>query len=325
MNRWFEANKTKANIFILYTREAHPADGRSPDWGGVVYNTPKTFEERRKIAFDCSTKGGVKLPFLIDRMDDACCRAYSSWPNRTYIIGGEGIVYFKGTAGPQGITRVKFESPFAKLISLPGGGRFTDKAPKVSILTAEVLKPESLKFPVGFKGENAEGGIGFRAVLKRKAGKSFTADAAELSKIGAEFIRNAGFPTNSKSRDCFREDSLSPVDGNGEVAKGRKSKFFRIRYSHWRGNVLFDGDYLELTFDAEGIVKAEGAWHKVVSSAKAEKTRSSLDAAKAEKQSNAIVRLVYKKSSGEDGKITFTPFFRFAKGKKTTDAACVVE
>ena len=76
---------------------------------GVVYEEPRTLEERRKVARDCIEQLGLAIPAVLDGMDNAMARAYNAWPNRVYILGGDGIVWFKGPWGPRGVSGARFD------------------------------------------------------------------------------------------------------------------------------------------------------------------------------------------------------------------------
>ncbi len=84
-------------------REAHPDDGRQVPKNkrdGVVYDAPTSFEERKRIARQCETGLALKIPILIDKMDDAVERAYAGWPDRIYVVGRDGKIAFRGGPGP---------------------------------------------------------------------------------------------------------------------------------------------------------------------------------------------------------------------------------
>ena len=43
------------------------------------------------------------MPVFVDTIDDQVERTYSGWPNRMVILGANGKIADKGTAGPSGV------------------------------------------------------------------------------------------------------------------------------------------------------------------------------------------------------------------------------
>lgn len=92
-------------FFVVYIREAHAIDSRSPMGGGghPIVEDPKTLEERRAVAEVCLTKLEIaSIPALVDDMQDTANVAYGGWPDRLYLVGRDGRVAYKGGRGPFG-------------------------------------------------------------------------------------------------------------------------------------------------------------------------------------------------------------------------------
>ena len=70
---------------------------------GVVFASPKSFDERTSIADACVRKLNIQIPALLDTFDNATERAYTGWPDRLYVIDREGRVVFKSSPGPLGL------------------------------------------------------------------------------------------------------------------------------------------------------------------------------------------------------------------------------
>jgi len=96
------AYKNKAHIFIMYIREAHPTDGRALPNNKFVIPDPKTLEERRQVAKEFADQLKASVPILVDTIDDQVEKAYAGWPDRVYILDGDGIIVHKGGVGPAG-------------------------------------------------------------------------------------------------------------------------------------------------------------------------------------------------------------------------------
>lgn len=69
---------------------------------GILVATAKSFDQRDQAAEVCVVKLGIKIPALVDDMQDSTERAYTGWPDRLYVIGRDGRVAYKSAAGPFG-------------------------------------------------------------------------------------------------------------------------------------------------------------------------------------------------------------------------------
>ena len=91
----------QVQFLVIYIREAHPVDG----WDvGSQYriNDPQTIEERRTVAGMCEMGLQYGIRTYVDEMDDAVMIAYAAWPERLYLVGGDGRVVYAGGPGPYG-------------------------------------------------------------------------------------------------------------------------------------------------------------------------------------------------------------------------------
>ena len=92
---------------MVYIQEAHPVDlwqVSSNVRDGVLFASPQTPAERIATAETCVVKLAVKLPALVDGIDNRIERAYTGWPDRLYVIGTDGRVRYKSAAGPFGFS-----------------------------------------------------------------------------------------------------------------------------------------------------------------------------------------------------------------------------
>ena len=63
---------------------------------------PISTAERREVAAKFVADMNLKLPALLDGVDDAVGRAYASHPDRLYLIGKDGLIAYAGDRGPFG-------------------------------------------------------------------------------------------------------------------------------------------------------------------------------------------------------------------------------
>ena len=81
----------------------------------VVIASPKSFEERGEVAGACVRRLGVEIPALVDDLDDAVERAYTGWPDRLYVIDGDGRVAWKSAPGPFGFDPAGLEQVLKRI------------------------------------------------------------------------------------------------------------------------------------------------------------------------------------------------------------------
>lgn len=112
-----EEFKEEAEFLVVYIKEAHPED----EWQmsvnekqGVVYKQPTTMTERREIANLMIEKFDLKIPTVIDKMNNTCEASYAAWPERYYLIDRAGIVAYKGKPGPGGFRPKEFRKFLAE-------------------------------------------------------------------------------------------------------------------------------------------------------------------------------------------------------------------
>lgn len=83
---------------------------------GVVFASPKTFEERVDVATACVRKLGIEFPALLDRIEDSTERDYTGWPDRLYVIDREGRIAYKSDPGPFGFDPSGMEETLKKIL-----------------------------------------------------------------------------------------------------------------------------------------------------------------------------------------------------------------
>ena len=108
----------KVKFFGVYIREAH-AEGedqviRNLD-ENVIFEQPETADERAEVAAACMLRYNFSFPMLLDGMDNDAEHKYQSWPDRLYIIGGDGKIAYRGGMGPLYFDVDEFEQELNKL------------------------------------------------------------------------------------------------------------------------------------------------------------------------------------------------------------------
>lgn len=115
MQAAYEKFKDRADFWWIYIREAHAADSKWPA-DHVSINQPKSENERHEVAGACSAALDLKIPLLVDDMNDTVNKAYSAWPDRLFILGADGRVAYAGGPGPRGFDVAGMTEALEKLL-----------------------------------------------------------------------------------------------------------------------------------------------------------------------------------------------------------------
>ena len=102
----------QVEFVVVYIREAHPEDGwviamnREEE---IAFDDPTNDAERHEVAATCALRLKIRMPVVIDEIDDKIASAYGALPDRLYLIGKGGTVTFQGDPGPWGFDPNKLE------------------------------------------------------------------------------------------------------------------------------------------------------------------------------------------------------------------------
>jgi peroxiredoxin len=104
-NDLYAKYKDQAAFYMVYIIEAHTSD-RWQDAANftdnVVFASPRNPAERAGMGRLCLAKLDIKFPAVMDTFDNSAERAYTSWPNRLYVIDKDGRIAYKSLEGPFG-------------------------------------------------------------------------------------------------------------------------------------------------------------------------------------------------------------------------------
>jgi hypothetical protein len=116
----FEAYKTEVQFYMVYISEAHPTDGWvTPQnlYDEIDYDQPTDEDQRAEVAHACQIGMDVKMPMLIDSIDNDMDAKYIAEPTRYYVIGSDGTLQFNGAQGPQGLDPDAWEAAIKEQIA----------------------------------------------------------------------------------------------------------------------------------------------------------------------------------------------------------------
>ncbi len=95
----------RVDFLVVYIREAHPEEGWVINHNrdqGIRVSDPTTDDARHKVASECALRLQIKMPVVVDAVDDSIASAYGALPDRLYLIGKGGRIAFQGDPGPWG-------------------------------------------------------------------------------------------------------------------------------------------------------------------------------------------------------------------------------
>jgi len=116
----WEAWQHKVTFLVVYIREAHPEEGWvvTPNRDeGIRVNDPTTTEERVEVAASCAINLAIRMPVVVDEIDDAIAEAYGALPDRLYLIARDGTIAFQGEPGPWGFEPNVLNEAITKIVS----------------------------------------------------------------------------------------------------------------------------------------------------------------------------------------------------------------
>jgi hypothetical protein len=92
LNAAYDRYKDRAEFFLIYLREAHPAEqGQIPgnEELGLIWD-PQSLEERSQMAERCAADLGFKMRVLVDDMQDRTSQKFEAAPTRLCVIAPDG-------------------------------------------------------------------------------------------------------------------------------------------------------------------------------------------------------------------------------------------
>lgn len=95
IQKLYEDLGTRASMFLVYTKEAHPVGGWELEKNkeqNIFVTQPINFAARQAAARQCRDALHLTMPIIIDELDDACTKAYGGFPNAAVVIARDGTI-----------------------------------------------------------------------------------------------------------------------------------------------------------------------------------------------------------------------------------------
>ena len=116
----WETWQEKVTFVVVYIREAHPEEGWvvTPNRdAGILVNDPTSTDERVEVAAACAINLQIRMPVVVDEVDDQIALAYGALPDRLYLIAEDGSVAYQGEPGPWGFDPAGLEAAIIELVA----------------------------------------------------------------------------------------------------------------------------------------------------------------------------------------------------------------
>jgi hypothetical protein len=120
LNELYETYKDRVEFYLIYIREAHPANGwQVPNnlIEDIIYNEPTTDEERTAVASACQISLGIDMPMLVDTINNDIDEKYVGLPMRQFLIDADRKIAYAGGKGPFGWNDEDFEDALKSLLA----------------------------------------------------------------------------------------------------------------------------------------------------------------------------------------------------------------
>ncbi len=105
LNEIYAEYKARVDFFCVYIQEAHPIDGQQSVKNldeAVLFEQPRSIEQREALAQVCMLRLDLKMPTLLDNMENEVDRLYAALPDRLYLLDENGVVLFRSVVGSPG-------------------------------------------------------------------------------------------------------------------------------------------------------------------------------------------------------------------------------
>jgi len=64
----------------------------------------------------CIVRLAIKIPAVVDGIDNRVERMYTGWPDRLYLIGTDGRIRYKSAPGPFGFSTKELENALTRSV-----------------------------------------------------------------------------------------------------------------------------------------------------------------------------------------------------------------
>jgi Iodothyronine deiodinase len=84
---------------------------------GVAVHEPTTGDERLAVATSCATGLRMRMPMVVDGLDNAVASVYGGWPDRLYLVERDWTIVYQGGDGPFGFKPAELDRAIETLLA----------------------------------------------------------------------------------------------------------------------------------------------------------------------------------------------------------------
>ena len=110
------AHKPGFAFFGPFAGVRYTVDANIDDQGAML--DPVTADQRHEVAQVCALRLQIRMPVVIDDMDDAIASAYGALPDRLYLIDKDCRVAYQGERGPWGFKPEELDVAISSLLEI---------------------------------------------------------------------------------------------------------------------------------------------------------------------------------------------------------------
>lgn len=115
----YDQFKDRALFYVVYIAEAHAVDEwqlSANEQAGIRLKQHSQLAERLAAAQLCAQELELRIPTLVDGMDNPASELFAAWPERIYIIDKGGSIYYRGGYGPYDFNPAEARESLTKLL-----------------------------------------------------------------------------------------------------------------------------------------------------------------------------------------------------------------
>ena len=83
----------------------------------IRVNDPNTNAERVEVAASCALHLKIRMPVVVDDVDDQIASAYGALPDRLYLVDQNAQISYQGEPGPWGFDPAALDTAISQLLA----------------------------------------------------------------------------------------------------------------------------------------------------------------------------------------------------------------
>ena len=109
----YEKHRRDFDFYWIYVREPHATESHAPA-KHIRITQPATILRRKSVAAQCARSVELKIPLLVDGLDDEASKAFGASFGRVYLLDRDARVLFRSEIAPLGLKLKALEKLLAR-------------------------------------------------------------------------------------------------------------------------------------------------------------------------------------------------------------------